>query len=87
MQFEEEKREFSALHSQELKGFQVKIESAFQKKQKVESLKAVRDQALITNSHLQEIQLEYLSQVDRLCNYMSQGNMLLSNLSQQRKLH
>ena len=87
MQFEEEKRNMSSLHSQEIEGLQVKIESTLKEKQEAESLKVVRDQALITNMHLQESQLKYLSQVGRLHSYMSQGKMLLSNLSQQRKFH
>lgn len=53
----------------------------------MESLKVVSDQSLITNSHLQESQLDYLSQVDRLRSYMNQGKVLLFELSQQIKLH
>ena len=55
VQFEEEKRNMSALHSQELEGLQEKIETTLQEKREAESLKVVRDQALITNTYLQEI--------------------------------
>ena len=65
----------------------MKIESSLQEKQYTKSLKFLKEQALITNSHLRESQLDYLSQVDKLHSYMNQGKVLLSDLSQQRKLH
>lgn len=46
-------------------------ESTLQEKQETESLKVVRDQALITISHLRKNQLDYLSQVDRPRYYMN----------------
>lgn len=36
---------------------------------------------------MRESQLDYLAQVDRLRSYMNQSKVLLSELSQQRKLH
>ena len=61
VQFEEEKINLSTLHSQELERSQEKIKLTLQEKQKEKSLKAVREKSLISNVHLQESQLEYLS--------------------------
>jgi hypothetical protein len=41
-------------------------------KREAETIKVVKDQALISNSHLQESELDYLSQVERLRTYQSQ---------------
>ena len=49
---EEEKQQMSKLHSRELEELQAKIESTLQEKQETEALKVIKDQALITNSHL-----------------------------------
>lgn len=43
------------LHPQELEELQVKIESTLQEKQETKALKVIKDQDLITNSHLWEI--------------------------------
>lgn len=53
----------------------------------MEALKVIKDQALITNSHLCKSQLDYLNQVDRICSYQDQGKLLLSKVSRQSKVH
>ena len=40
-------------------------------RQETETLKIIKDQALITNSQLCDSQLDYLNQVDRLQSYQS----------------
>jgi hypothetical protein len=56
-------------------------------KQETETLKIIKDQALITNSHPRDSQLDYLNQVDRLHSYQSQGKSLLMEVSLQDKMH
>lgn len=84
VQFEEEKRNMVALHSQKLEGLQEKIELTLQEKWESKSLEVVKDQALISNAHLRKGQLGYLSQTDRFWNHASQGIMVLLDLVQQR---
>lgn len=47
----------------------------------MKSHKVINDQALIINSHLHEIQLDYLNQVDMLRSNQNQGKLLLSEVS------
>ena len=53
----------------------------------VETLKVVKDQALVANSQLQTRQLDYLGQVERLWNYQDQEKTLLKDVLQQEEIH
>lgn len=53
----------------------------------MEALKFIKDQALITNSHLRESLLDYLNEVDRLRSYQDQGKLLPSEVSRQSEVH
>ena len=55
--------------------------------QEIETLKVVKDQALITNSHLHDSQLDHLNQVDRIQSYQSQGKSLLTEVTCHDKMH
>ena len=70
------------MHAHELEELQGKIESSILDKRETKILKVVKDQALITNSNLQDIQLDYLNQVERLQSYQSQGKTLLTEVMQ-----
>lgn len=68
-QSEEERSNLEVLHAQELEELQEKTDTTFQEKKQFKSLQMVKDRDVISNSHLWECQLEYLSQVDRFLNY------------------
>ena len=56
-------------------------------RREAKTLKVVKDQALITNSNLRTIQLDFLEQVERLWIYQDQGKTLLEKVTQQEEIH
>ena len=73
--------------AQEIEELQGKIEMSVLDKREVETLKVVKDQALVANSHLQTSQLDYLDRVERLRNYQDQGKTLLKEVMRQEEIH
>ena len=69
------------MHAHEMEELQGKIELAVLDKHEAKTLKVVKDQSLIANSHLWDSQLDYLIQVERLRTYQSQGKTLLMELT------
>lgn len=63
------------------------METTFREKKESQSLITVKDQAAISNAHLQECQLEYLPQVNMLLNYANQSKVLIPVLVSKRKVH
>ena len=59
--YEKEKKQLREMHAHELDELQGKIESAVLDKNETDTLKVVKDQALIANSHLRDSQLDYLN--------------------------
>lgn len=57
------------VHAQDIEELQNKIKIAMLDQREVETLKMVKDQALVANSQLRTSRLNYLSQVERLQNY------------------
>ena len=80
--YEQEKQQLKEVDAHEIEELQGRIETVVLHKREVETLKVVKDQALISNSHLRASQLDYLSQVERLQTYQSQGKTLLKEVTQ-----
>ena len=57
------------MHAQEKEELQNRIETTILDRREAETLKVVKDQALITNSNLRTNQLDFLEQVERLWIY------------------
>lgn len=66
---EHETLQLQEFHAQEIEELQGRIETAVLAKRETETLKVLKDQALVANSHLRTSQLDYLDQVERLRNY------------------
>lgn len=86
-QFEAERRSLEAFHAHEFEDLQEKTETTFRENEESQSLRTVKNQATISNTHLWECQLEYLSQVNKLLNYENQSKALLPELASHRKVH
>ena len=55
-------------------------------RREAETLKVVKDQAMITNSKLRTSQLDFLEKVERSWIYQDQGKTLLKEVTQQDKV-
>ena len=87
LRYEQEKQHLIEMHAHELEELHGKIESTVLDKREAETLKVVKYQALITNSHLRDSQLDYLSHVERLRTYQSQSKTLLVGVTRQDEVH
>ena len=81
-QFEAERSSLEVLHTCELKELWEKMATTFREKKESQSLGTVKNNAAISNAHLQECQLEHFSLVDMLLNYANQSKVLLPELAQ-----
>ena len=75
------------MHAHDIEELQGKIKSTFLDKREAETLKVVKEKALITNSCLQDSQLYYLNQVEWLQTYQSQDKSLLVEVTHQEEVH
>ena len=75
------------MHAQEKEELQSKIKTSVLDSREAETLKVVKDQALITNSNLQTSQLDFLAQIERLRIHQDQGKTLLKEVTQQEEIH
>ena len=76
-------RQLKEMHAHELEELQGKIESSVLDKHEADTLKVVKYQALIADSHLRDSKLDYLNKVKRLRTYQSQIKTLLAEVTQQ----
>lgn len=76
---EQETQWLRELHAQEKEEIWSEIETTVLDNKEAETLKVVKDYALVINTDLRTVQLDYIEQVERLCFYRDQGKMLVQD--------
>ena len=84
---EQETQRLRELHAREKEEIQSEIETSIFDNKEAETLKVVKNYALVINTDLQMAQLDYLDQVERLSFYHDQEKTLLQNVAQQEEFH
>lgn len=83
----QETQRLRELHIWEKEEIRSEIETTILDNKEVETLKVVKDYAMVINTDLRAVQLDSLEQVERLHFYRHKGKMLLQDVAQQEEIH